>query len=267
MEQAPLRAKEIGATAFGLFTKNQRQWVAQPLGAGRISDFVKNCEHAGYTADHILPHVSYLINLGNPDPPALEKSRNAFLDELHRCEQLGLSMLNIHPGSHLNRVSEDRCLRTIAESINLALDGTSWVTVVIENTAGQGSNLGYTFEQLAAILDRVEDQSRIGVCIDTCHAFASGYDIRSRQGFKAVWGHFEAVIGMEYLKAMHLNDSRKELGSRVDRHESLGEGFLGLDPFRWIMRDPRFEGIPLILETPDDTRWAAEIELLGSFTK
>ena len=267
MEQAPLRAKEIGATAFGLFTKNQRQWMAEPLSASRVSDFVRNCELAGYTADHILPHVSYLINLGNPDPPALEKSRDAFQEELLRCEQLGLSMLNIHPGSHLNRISEDRCLRTIAESINLALDATSWITVVIENTAGQGSNLGYTFEQLAAILDRVEEQSRIGICIDTCHAFASGYDIRSRAGFRAVFSHFEEVIGLDYLKAMHLNDSRKELGSRVDRHENLGEGFLGLDPFKWIMRDPRFEGIPLILETPDDTRWAMEIDLLGSFTE
>jgi deoxyribonuclease-4 len=267
VEQAPLRAKEIGATAFGLFTKNQRQWMAAPLEARRVLDFVKNCERTGYTAGHILPHASYLINLGNPDPRALEKSRNAFLDELLRCEQLGLNMLNIHPGSHLNRVSGDRCLGTIAESINLALDGTTFISVVIENTAGQGSNLGYTFEQLAAILDRVEDRSRTGVCIDTCHAFASGYDIRSRAGFRAVFSHFEEVIGLDYLKAMHLNDSRKELGSRVDRHENLGEGFLGLDPFKWIMRDPRFEGIPLILETPDDTRWAMEIDLLGSFTE
>ncbi len=264
VDQAPLRAKEIGATAFALFTKNQRQWSAAPLGAGHISAFVKNCRTAGYTADHILPHDSYLINLGNPDPMALERSRTAFLDELQRCEQLGLNKLNIHPGSHLNRVSVDRCLRTIAESINLALDRTSWVSVVIENTAGQGSNVGHTFEQIASIIDRVEDQSRIGVCIDTCHAFASGYDLRRRKGFEATFSKFEEVVGLGYLKAMHLNDSKKELGSRVDRHESLGKGYLGLDPFRWIMQDPRFEGIPLILETPDDTRWAAEIRYLKS---
>ena len=265
VENAPLNAKAIGATAFALFTKNQRQWVAKPLTGESIAAFRKNCEAAGYSPDQVLPHDSYLINLGNPDPTALEKSRAAFLDEMQRCEQLGLNRLNFHPGSHLKKTSEDQCLRTIAESVNLALDRTSGVMAVIENTAGQGSNLGHTFEQIAAIIEQVEDQSRIGVCIDTCHAFTSGYDLRSREEFEKTFRQFEEVIGIKYLKGMHLNDSKKELGSRVDRHHSLGEGFIGIDPFRWIMADPRFDGIPLVLETPDDTRWAEEISLLQSF--
>lgn len=265
VENAPLNAKGIGATAFALFTKNQRQWVAKPLTGESIAAFRKNCEAAGYSPDQVLPHDSYLINLGNPDPIALEKSRAAFLDEMQRCEQLGLNRLNFHPGSHLKKTSEDQCLRTIANSVNLALDRTSGVTAVIENTAGQGSNLGHTFEQIAAIIEQVEDQSRIGVCIDTCHAFTSGYDLRSREEFVKTFRQFEEVIGIRYLKGMHLNDSKKELGSRVDRHHSLGEGFIGIEPFRWIMSDPRFDGIPLILETPDDTRWTEEISLLQSF--
>lgn len=267
VEQAPLNAKKIGATAFALFTKNQRQWKAEPLGKENITAFVRNCESGGYSADQILPHDSYLINLGNPDRMALEKSRAAFLDELLRCEQLGLNRLNIHPGSHLNRIPVDQCLQTISESINLALGKTGLVTVVLENTAGQGSNLGHTFEQLAAIMDRVEDQSRIGVCIDTCHAYASGYDLSDEEGYESVMRRFEEVIGIRYLRGMHLNDSRKELGSRVDRHESLGQGKLGIEPFKRIMADPRLEGIPLILETPDDSRWAEEIRMLNSFIK
>lgn len=267
VEQAPLNAKKIGATAFALFTKNQRQWRAAPLGPKQVAAFVKNCETAGYSADHILPHDSYLINLGNPDRVALEKSRAALLDEMYRCEQLGLNKLNIHPGSHLNRIPVDQCLRTISESINQVLGKTSWVTIVLENTAGQGSNLGHTYEQIAAIMDRVEDQSRIGVCIDTCHAYASGYDLRSEEGYETAFRKFEEVIGFGKLEGMHLNDSKKELGSRVDRHASLGQGFLGIEPFRRIMTDPRFEGIPLILETPDDSRWAEEIRMLMSFIK
>ena len=265
VENAPLNAKEIGATAFALFTKNQRQWVAAPLTEGSVSAFRKNCEAAGYSPDQVLPHDSYLINLGNPDPAALEKSRAAFLDEMQRCQHLGLNRLNFHPGSHLKQSSEDQCLRTIAESINIALDKTSGVTAVIENTAGQGSNMGHTFEQIASIIEHVEDKSRVGVCIDTCHAFTAGYDLRNRDDFEKTFLEFERLIGWKYLKGMHLNDSKKELGSRVDRHDSLGDGFIGIEPFRWIMKDPRFEGIPLILETPDETRWADEIKLLYSF--
>ena len=265
VENAPLNAKAIGATAFALFTKNQRQWVAKPLSEESISQFKENCRQAGYEPFQILPHDSYLINLGNPDPQALEKSRNAFLDEMQRCEQLGLDRLNFHPGAHLNQTSEAQCMELIAESINLALDRTTGVTAVIENTAGQGSNLGHTFEQLATIMEQVKDQSRVGVCIDTCHAYTAGYELATREGFEETFTRFGKIIGFDRLKGMHLNDSKKALGSRVDRHDNLGKGLLGTDLFRWIMEDERFDGIPLILETPDDTLWEKEISLLKSY--
>lgn len=265
VENAPLNAREIGATAFALFTKNQRQWAARPLEESSIKKFRENCREAGYHPHQILPHDSYLINLGNPDREALSRSRNAFLDEMQRCEQLGLDRLNFHPGAHLNRTGEKECLGLIAESINLALEQTSGVTAVIENTAGQGTNLGFSFEQIASIMEQVKDRNRIGVCIDTCHAFAAGYDLRTREGFEQTFNEFGSVIGFEYLKGMHLNDSMKGLGSRVDRHHSLGKGVLGNDPFRWIMEDDRFDGIPLVLETPDDKLWAKEIALLKSY--
>lgn len=265
VENAPLNAREIGASAFALFTKNQRQWVAKPLTPESIAAFKDRCREAGYAPHQILPHDSYLINLGNPDPEPLEKSRAAFLDEMQRCEQLGLDRLNFHPGGHLNKTSDENCMQLIADSINQVLDQTRGVTAVIENTAGQGSHLGYTFEQIARIIELVGDQSRVGVCIDTCHAFTAGYDLRTREGFEETFDRFGKVIGFQYLKGMHLNDSKKDLGTRVDRHDSLGKGFLGLDPFRWIMADPRFNGIPLVLETPDDSLWAEEIILLRSF--
>lgn len=264
VENAPLNASEIGASAFALFTKNQRQWVARPLSEESIAAFKENCAEKGYGPAQILPHDSYLINLGNPDREALEKSKAAFLDEMQRCQQLGLDRLNFHPGGHLNKSTEDECLAQIAECVNWALDQTTGVTAVIENTAGQGSHLGHTFEQIAKIMDRVRDKSRIGVCIDTCHSFTAGYDLKSREGFDFTFNEFGRIIGFEYLKGMHLNDSKKELGSRVDRHDSLGKGTLGLDPFRWIMTDPRFEGIPLVLETPDESLWKEEIALLKS---
>lgn len=260
-----MNAREIGATAFALFTKNQRQWVAKPFTEENILKFRQHCDEAGYQPSQILPHDSYLINLGNPDKTALEKSRAAFLDEMQRCEQLGLDRLNFHPGGHLNKTDDETCMHLIAESINLVLDQTRGVTAVIENTAGQGSNLGYTFEQIAYIMERVEDRSRVGVCIDTCHAFTAGYDLKSREGFEETFRHFGEVIGFESLKGMHLNDSKKEIGTRVDRHENLGKGFLGIEPFRWIMEDKRFDGIPLVLETPDDSLWEEEIRLLKSF--
>jgi deoxyribonuclease-4 len=265
VENAPLNAKAIGATAFALFTKNQRQWVAKPLSEESISQFKENCRQGGYEPFQILPHDSYLINLGNPDPRALEKSRNAFLDEMQRCEQLGLDRLNFHPGAHLNQTSEAQCMELIAESINLALDRTTGVTAVIENTAGQGSNLGHTFEQLATIMEQVKDQSRVGVCIDTCHAYTAGYELATREGFEETFTRFGKIIGFDRLKGMHLNDSKKALGSRVDRHDNLGKGLLGTDLFRWIMEDERFDGIPLVLETPDDTLWEKEISLLKSY--
>ena len=265
VDNAPRNAREIGATAFALFTKNQRQWVAKPLAKSEIAAFRNACEKFGYTAAQILPHDSYLINLGHPDPEGLEKSRAAFLDEMQRCEALGLDRLNFHPGSHLKQISEQESLDRIAESINLALDRTHGVTAVIENTAGQGSNLGFRFEHLRYLIDRVEDRSRVGVCIDTCHAFAAGYDLRSAEACEATFAEFDRVVGFQYLKGMHLNDAMKILGSRVDRHTPLGEGMIGMECFRYIARDPRFDNIPLILETPDETRWAEEIARLKAF--
>ncbi|HPD94483.1 MAG: deoxyribonuclease IV [Bacteroidales bacterium] len=267
VENAPLNAQKIGATAFALFTKNQRQWIAPSLSAKSIDQFKKNCEMAGYTPNQILPHDSYLINLGNPDKDALQKSRNAFLDEMQRCEQLGLNRLNFHPGSHLNKISEEGCLLLIAESINQVLEKTKGVTAVIENTAGQGSNLGFAFEQIKFIIDHVDDKSRVGVCIDTCHAFAAGYDMLTQDAFNKTFDDFDRIVGFSFLKGMHLNDSKKGLGSHVDRHDSLGKGTLGLNPFRFIMKDIRFDGIPLILETPDEQLWPEEINLLKGMEK
>ncbi len=267
VENAPINAHEIGATAFALFTKNQRQWVAKPLTEESIALFKLNCEKFGYKPSQILPHDSYLINLGHPEAEPLQKSREAFLDEMHRCEQLGLDRLNFHPGSHLGKVDVDVCLKTIADSINWALDRTSGVIAVIENTAGQGSNVGNSFEEIRKIIDHVEDKSRVGVCIDTCHAFTAGYELNTLEGYSLTWKKFEEIIGFEYLKGMHINDSKKELGTRVDRHDSLGKGFIGNNLFEWIMNDPRMDGIPLILETPNEEIWAEEIALLKSYSK
>jgi deoxyribonuclease-4 len=263
VENAPLNAKKIGATAFALFTKNQRQWRAKPLREDSIARFKENCQQCGYQPSHILPHDSYLINLGHPESDGLEKSRTAFIDEMTRCQQLGLKFLNFHPGSHLKKISESDCLGRIAESINLALEQTTGVTAVIENTAGQGTNMGYRFEHLAAIIDAVDDKQRVGVCLDTCHTVSAGYDLLTPEGYEKTLLQFDAVVGFSFLKGMHLNDGKRALGSRVDRHECLGRGKLGLAPFRMIMKDPRFDGIPMILETPDDNRWSAEIRMLN----
>ena len=265
LENAPLRAREIGATGFALFTKNQRQWIAKPLTDKEISAFRAACAEAGYPPQSILPHDSYLINLGHPDAEALSKSREAFTDEMRRCQQLGLDRLNFHPGSHLQQISVEESLDLVAESINLALAATEGVTAVIENTAGQGSNLGFRFEHLRRIIDGVEDKTRVGYCIDTCHAFAAGYDLRTAAACEAVFAELDEVVGLRYLRGMHFNDALKFFGSRVDRHAPLGAGTIGLECFRYIMQDARFEGIPLILETPDESRWADEIALLKSF--
>ena len=267
VDNAPRNAAEIGATAFALFTKNQRQWAAPALTTEQIDAFRSACEQYGYTAAQILPHDSYLINLGHPEKEGLEKSRASFLHEMERCQMLGLDRLNFHPGSHLKKISEEESLALVAESINIALDKTEGVTAVIENTAGQGSNLGYAFWHLAYIIDRVEDKSRVGVCLDTCHSFAAGYDLSTEEGCDKVFEEFEREVGFKYLRGMHLNDAMKVLGSRVDRHMPMGEGYLGITPFRYIARDARFDDIPLILETPDESRWAEEIALLKSFAE
>jgi deoxyribonuclease IV len=265
VENAPVNAAAIGAKAFALFTKNQKQWVSNPLTKASIKLFRTNCERLDFKPFQILPHDSYLINLGHPESEALNKSRDAFLDEMQRCEQLGLDRLNFHPGSHLKEISEEDCLKRIAESINITLDKTSGVTAVIENTAGQGTNMGHTFEQLAYIIEFVEDKSRVGVCIDTCHAFTAGYDLKSEEGIKETFRKFSEHVGFEYLKGMHLNDSKKERATRVDRHDNIGSGFLGEEPFRMLMKDPRFDNIPLILETPEESLWQEEIRRLYSF--
>ncbi|WP_445497854.1 deoxyribonuclease IV [Photorhabdus sp. SF281] len=264
VDQAVIRAHELKATAFALFTKNQRQWNAPPLATDIIDKFKENCERYGYGSRQILPHDSYLINLGHPDTEALEKSRLAFVDEMQRCEQLGIDLLNFHPGSHLNKIDVDKCLARIAESINIALNKTQRVTAVIENTAGQGTNLGFKFEHLAAIIDGVEDKSRVGVCIDTCHAFAAGYDLRTNDVCQQTFQAFEKIVGFQYLCGMHLNDAKSEFASRVDRHHSLGEGNIGKTPFSYIMQDARFNGIPLILETINPDIWSQEIAWLKS---
>ena len=267
VDNAPRNAHSIGANAFALFTKNQRQWVAPALTPAQIDAFRRACDEYGFRPEQILPHDSYLINLGHPEADGLAKSRESFFEEMARCEALGLDRLNFHPGSHLRKISEQESLQLIADSINMALERTQGVTAVIENTAGQGSNLGFDFEHLAYIIDRVEDKSRVGVCIDTCHAFAAGYDLSTEAGCDEVFTAFEQTVGFEYLKGMHLNDAMKPLGSRVDRHSPLGEGQLGITPFKYIMQDSRFDGIPLILETPDEARWAEEIALLRSFAE
>ncbi|MDY7117286.1 deoxyribonuclease IV [Halomonas sp. SSL-5] len=262
VDQAVERAVAIGADAFALFTKNQRQWRAKPLGEEVIEAFRDACRRHGFGPGQILPHDSYLINLGHPEAEGLAKSRAAFLDEMQRCERLGIDRLNFHPGSHLRKIGESDCLSRIAESINQALSETQGVTAVLENTAGQGSNLGWRFEQLAEIIAQVDDRSRVGVCLDTCHAFAAGYDLRTREATLAMLDEFDAVVGIDYLKGMHLNDAKSELGSRVDRHHSLGRGNIGTACFTALMRDPRTDDMPLVLETIEPAIWAEEIAWL-----
>lgn len=267
VSNAPINAHRIGAKAFALFTRNPSRWQSPAISEKEANAFKENCIKYGYTPDVILPHDSYLINLGSPEVESLEKSRNSFLDEMRRCEQLGLTMLNFHPGSHLNKIPIEECLNRISESINIALDATSGVKAVIENTAGQGSNLGFSFEQIRHIIDGVEDKSRVGVCIDTCHALAAGYDLSTSDGYSTTWRQFEEIIGWKYLSGMHINDTKKGLGSKVDRHESLGKGMIGTGLFQMIMNDPHMDSIPLILETPNEDIWAEEIKLMYSFAK
>lgn len=267
VSNAPLEAHRIGAKAFALFTGSSSRWVSKAISDDEAARFKENCALYGFTPDIILPHDNFLINLGSPDPEKLEKSRKSFLDEMKRCMALGLTMLNFHPGSHLNAMTEDECLDRIAESVNIILDKTEGVTAVLENVAGQGSNIGHSFEQLAHIIDRIEDKTRIGVCIDTCHAYSAGFDLADPEGYEKTWEDFDRVIGMGYLRGMHLNDDKKPLGSRIDRHESIGLGTLGNDFFTRLVNDPRLDGIPMILETPDDSIWAQEIAWLYSQIK
>lgn len=261
---AILNAEAIGANAFALFTRNQRSWVSKPLAQEEIAAFRKMLTERGFEPQYVLPHDSYLINLGSPDEDTLQKSRAAFLDEMQRAQQLGLQLMNFHPGSHLKKISEEECLDQIAREINLVLDKTQGVVAVIENTAGQGTNLGWKFEHIARIINGVEDKSRVGVCIDTCHTIAAGYDISTEMGYNFCFDEFERIIGFNYLRAVHLNDSKKGSASHVDRHETLGNGTIGRDFFARFMHDPRFDNMPIILETPDPTLWKDEIAWLRS---
>jgi len=259
---APINATAIGAKAFALFTKNQRQWSAKELDTKTIDKWFEELEKSQIQVKHILPHDSYLINLGHPEVEAREKSLNSFIGEIQRCEILGLDRLNFHPGSHLRKITEETCLDYIAQSLNYAIDATKNVKMVIENTAGQGSNLGYKFEHLAYIIDKIEDKSKVGVCIDTCHMFTAGYDIRTREAYDKTWKEFDQIVGRHYLMGMHINDSKPDLGSKVDRHDSLGVGKIGWDAFGFIMNDERMDDIPLVLETINEEIWAEEIEAL-----
>ncbi len=264
VSNAPIRANSIGAKAFALFTGSSNRWSSKPISSSEVEKFQKNCAEFGFKPEVILPHDNFLINLGSPEPEKLQKSRKSFLEEMKRCEQLGLKFLNFHPGSHINLVTEEECLNTIAESLNNILSSTRGVTAVLENTAGQGSNLGYDFRQLAYIIERVEDKERIGVCIDTCHAYSAGYDLKTAEGYEKVWDDFERIIGFQYLKGMHLNDDKRNMGSKIDRHESIGKGTLGEEFFIRLMNDSRFDNIPLILETPNEEIWKDEIAWLYS---
>ena len=261
---APVQAHAIGAKAFALFTGSSSRWQSKDIPEEEIARFKSNCQLYGFTPEVILPHDNFLINLGSPDSKKLAMSRKSFLDEMRRCMQLGLTMLNFHPGSHLNAISEEECLDRIAESVNMTLEKTEGVIAVLENVAGQGSNMGHSFEQLAYIIDRVEDKSRVGVCIDTCHAYSAGFDLATPEGYEETWRLFDSIIGFNYLKGMHLNEDKKELGSRIDRHASIGMGTLGKDFFSRLVNDPRFDNIPLILETPDEAAWPEEIAWLYS---
>ena len=262
VDQAPVNAAAVGATGFGMFTKNQVQWHAAALSAANRSQFTKSLHAHQFKPQQVLPHAGYLINLANPDEAAHAKALESFIGELKRCEELGLCMLNFHPGSHLRKIAPATACQLVAEAINEALQQTSGVAVVIENTAGQGACLGSTFEELAAIIAGVKDQKRIGICLDTAHTFAAGFDIRTRDGLKRTLDDFERIVGFKYLRGLHLNDSKPALGAHVDRHESLGKGHLGWEPFQWIMQDARFANMPLVIETPDESLWPAEVKRL-----
>ena len=255
-------AVSIGANTFQFFTRNPRGSKAKAIDEADVAAFLSYSKEHGI--ERILAHAPYTLNPCSKDAHTREFAWMTMADDLKRMEYTPGNCYNFHPGSHLKQISVEECLNRVAESINLTLDKTNGVTAVIENTAGQGSNIGYKFEHLAYIINRVEDKSRVGVCIDTCHTFAGGYDIATAEGFEKTFREFDETIGFKYLRAMHLNDSKKGVGSHIDRHESLGKGELGTTPFRLLMQDSRFDNIPLILETPNEDIWAKEISWLYS---
>ena len=242
-------AEKLGFTAMQIFTKNNNRWYAKELSENEIEKFRKRLESS--KIKFVVAHDSYLINLCSKELEMLNKSRDSFLDELKRCELLGIPHLNFHPGAHLG-LGEDEGIKIIAESLNVAHSKTPGykVTSMIEATAGQGSAIGYKFEHLRKIIDLVEEKDRITICIDTAHIFAAGYDIKDSTNYKIVINEFDNIVGLDKLKCLHMNDSKKPLGSKVDRHEHIGKGFIGLQGFTNIMNDKRIEHIPKILETP-----------------
>lgn len=270
VQNSPVNARAIGAGAFALFTRNQRRWDSPPYSDETVTLFRDALEDAGYTRDQVLPHAGYLINLGSPDEEVRRKSILGLTDELARTVALGLGLLNFHPGTSKGTLNEEETCRRIAHGIDTVLEAVDDprdepANLVLENTAGQGNNMGATFEQLARIIAASTHPERLAVCIDTCHAFAAGFDIRTAAGWDALMADLDRIIGLDRLAGVHLNDSLGELGSRKDRHRHIGEGEIGTAGFQAIMRDTRLDGLPLILETPEEERWAEEIALLHSF--
>ncbi|KAK7450629.1 DNA-(apurinic or apyrimidinic site) lyase [Stygiomarasmius scandens] len=279
VENSVLNAARIGAPAFALFLKSQRKWESPPLKDESITLFKERMKTLGYEPGNVLPHGSYLINLGNPDAEKREKSYQCFLDDLKRCDQLGLELYNFHPGSTTGLVQPSESIQHIASSINRAHKDTpgSRVVVVLENMAGAGNVIGSSFEELGEIIALVEDKERVGVCLDTCHLFAAGYDIRTKEGWDNTLKALDTHVGLSYLRGLHLNDSQTGLGSKRDRHENLGMGTLSLHSFHHILTDPRTQGIPMVLETPshEESRgledkwdvWRKEIQVLNRLSE
>jgi deoxyribonuclease-4 len=250
LHRAILSGHEIGCTAVQLFTTSPRQWRARPLSEEEIAAFDEARQQTGIHT--VISHDSYLINLAAPDQDVLQRSREAFLDELQRAEALNIPWVVTHMGSYLNS-SEEAGLATLGESVRFLLQQTEGlrVGIALETTAGQGTNLGYRFEHLARIIEMAGGSERIGVCFDTCHVFVAGYDIRTPEALSATLDEFDRIIGLQRLKVIHVNDAKKPLGSRVDRHEHIGDGELGLETFRILLHEPRIAHVPVILETPE----------------
>lgn len=261
----PEQAAALGATAFAINTfETSNGWRTDVIPQDECRRFIDNCWQFGFSYNQILPHASFMINLCSPEPRKLAMSRRALIKEMESCRSLGLTMINFHPGATLGKMSEEDACSLVAESIDYVLERTEGVTAVIENTAGQGSNIGYKFGHIGSIVNQVSDKSRVGVCIDTCHAFAGGYDLTDDAEYERAREEFDREIGFQYLRGMHINDSLRGVNSRIDRHASIGLGAIGRDFFMRLMADKLTDNIPLILETPGELLWAEEIAVLQS---
>lgn len=265
IENAPLRGDELSCDTIQIFSKQQLRWKAKPLSEKEVAQYKENLEKSAIKS--VVVHDSYLINLGSPEREKLKKSRDAFLEEIVRAEYLHALGLVLHPGSHTNKISENDCVKLIAESITIMIDQTKGfkLKLLIENTAGQGFTLGHTFEHLAKIIEFVPDKNRVGICFDTCHAFAAGYDMRTEKAYTETFRKFHDSIGLDKIAVFHINDSKKGLGTGIDRHENLGYGCIGKDSFRFLVNDIRFKNVPMVLETPGGKEWfKANLKLLRS---